>query len=101
MEFFLPEADERLKSGFSVDLSIVLEKAENVLYIPVSALVPAASAGLENTIHDTPVFLVYVVRDMDIERFEVETGLQAGRWVEIKSGLNEGDVVVVDPSALR
>jgi HlyD family secretion protein len=91
MEFRLLNTDSRLKAGFSVDVDIVLEKAENVLYIPASALLPSPNGGAA----------VYVVRGMEAVSVAVETGLSAGRNVEIKDGLQEGDAVVTDPSGLR
>jgi multidrug efflux pump subunit AcrA (membrane-fusion protein) len=81
-----------MKAGMSVDVSIVLEKAVNVLAIPASAvqvtdgkdyvLLPAspAAAGEKNP---------------QPQQAEVTVGLRADDLVEIRSGLSEGQVIIV------
>lgn len=74
--------------GMNVDAEIVIESRENVLRLPASAinrgntvtLAHSGSAGEKNA---------------EQNRVRVETGLNDGRYVEIISGLNEGDEVVV------
>jgi multidrug efflux pump subunit AcrA (membrane-fusion protein) len=82
--------DSGMKAGMSVDVSIELQKAENVLAIPASAvqvtdgkdyvLLPASlSAG----------------RNAQPQRVEVTVGLRADDLVEIKSGLTEGQAIII------
>lgn len=79
-----------LLPGMNVDAEIVVEEAENVLAIPVSSL----NRGN----------IVYIKADKKDKNkddgapegyrtVEVETGLSNDDYIEIKSGLNEGDLI--------
>ncbi len=75
--------DHKIRSGYSANAEIVLERAEQVLSVPESAL--------EFDGDDT---FVYRKTGADkYERLQVGTGLSDGVNIEIKSGLSEGDVV--------
>ena len=81
----LDKADGML-SGMSADVVITIEGVENALLIPVDAL------------HQTrATAYVYTQYDEETGEFsgmvEVTTGLQNSSYVEITSGLAEGDVV--------
>lgn len=115
---------DKLIPGMNVSASIVIEKVENVLRIPVSALrrgnvviAKTDSDGVEQKTQGAPggnnangggtdkkgknaansdsPFL----RNLDIpdgyKAIFVETGLTDDDYVEIKAGLNEGDTVVL------
>ena len=58
--------------------------AEDVLYLPVNALHTEGNLSY-----------VYVMKEEGQERVTVETGVQTDSFVEIASGLQEGDVVYV------
>ena len=75
--------DHKIRSGYSANAEIVLEKAEQVLSVPESAL--------EFVGDDT---FVYRMNDAgEYERVQIETGLSDGVNIEIKSGLQAGDKV--------
>ena len=79
------EVDERIKSGMSADLTIETNKKENVLFIPYRAIVFKDGKKI-----------VRVSEGKEIREAEVETGLKGNEGeVEIVSGLNEGDQVIV------
>jgi multidrug efflux pump subunit AcrA (membrane-fusion protein) len=65
------------------DVTLEIEKLPNVLVIPDSAL---AVEGTKK--------LIWVVRDGTAHRVQVETGLDDGNQVEIRSGLKRGEQVV-------
>jgi len=69
----------KLRLGFNGDATIKLARVENVLKLPVDAVIDGQVIlpGKEET------------------KKEVETGLEGETEIEIKSGLNEGDIVVV------
>lgn len=71
-------------SGMNASVSIVLETEDNVLTVPVDALVEM----------DSKVY-VYTSYDEETETFggltEVTTGKSDGSLVEIVSGLSQGD----------
>lgn len=70
-----------LLPGTSADVEVVLETREGVLRIPTSALLSGNR--------------VLVVRDDELEQRSVEIGLRNWDVTEIRSGLAEGDAVVL------
>ena len=76
-------ADHRIRSGYSANAEIVLERAEQVLSVPESAL--------EFDGDDTYVYRKNASGAYD--RIQVQTGLSDGVNIEIKEGLNAGDIV--------
>ena len=71
-----------IRSGYSANAEIVLQKAEDVLSIPESAI------QFEGD--DT---FVYIKTADGYEKQPVQTGVSDGVTIEIKSGLSEGDKV--------
>lgn len=89
---------EGLRPGMNVDAEIILEEAENVLSVPVEAVnrgglvlvtrdSPSASAAAAQ---EAPEGYVYVT---------VETGVSDDDYIEVTSGLQEGDTVAYVPSS--
>ena len=74
--------DGALKLGMNGKARITLAKAENVIAVPVDAVY-----------EDGETNYVTVLKGDEPEEVEVETGLQNDEFIEIKSGLKEGDVV--------
>jgi RND family efflux transporter MFP subunit len=83
-----------LKPGMSAEVTIFAdESAEPVLVVPVQAVLGTISAGAERKI--------YVVGDNgNTELRDIVVGMSNERVVEIKSGLQEGDRVVLNPASL-
>ena len=75
--------DHRIRSGYSANAEIVLEQVEQVLSVPESAL--------EFVGDETYVYRMNAAGEY--ERVQVETGLSDGVNIEIKSGLQKGDMV--------
>lgn len=79
------QSDKMIRSGYSANAEIVLETVENVLTVPESAL---------QFIQDYTFVYIKDAKSKSGYRLQkVETGLSDGVNIEIKSGLNEGDVV--------
>lgn len=80
-------SDERqgIKPGMTADIVIEAEKKENVLAIPRGAV----SKKNGNKI-------VKVLKGKNIEEKQVEVGLEGDEYVEITSGLSEGEEVIID-----
>lgn len=74
--------DPRIVSGISVKADIISQTLNNVLFIPVEAVFEKGGQ-----------FYVYRDNGSDPEEVVVEIGLANDMYVEIKNGLNEGDVV--------
>ena len=79
-----------VRAGMTADVEIISASQENALLIPLRAV-------------HTEGGLAYVDRlaGGSVERVEVELGLMTDTEVEIASGLEEGDVVVVVAGATR
>ena len=77
------QSDKMIRSGYSANAEIVLETVKNVLTIPESSLQFVGD--------DTFVMLKSDGGKYRMQK--VETGLSDGVNIEVKSGLNEGDVV--------
>jgi len=80
----VPNAPAGLRAGMTAQASITTEERLGVVAAPVTALVPTAEG--------------FVVRlqaeDGTISNVPVEVGIRGGYYVEIVSGLSEGDRVV-------
>ena len=86
-----------LLPGMNVDGVITLEEANGVLAIPVDALM----RGNRVYVKDETVTEQQGPVPAGFRSVEVETGLTNDSYVEIKSGLSEGDVVYVAESTAR
>ena len=84
-----------LLPGMNVDGVITLEEANDVLTIPVDALM----RGNQVYIKDDSVKEQQGSVPAGFKAVEVETGLTNDSYVEIKSGLSEGDTVYVAKSS--
>lgn len=77
---------EGMLTGMSASVDVKIEGVENALIIPVDALNQTSSSSY-----------VYTTYDEDTKEYggktEVQAGISNNNYVEIKSGLNEGDTV--------
>jgi macrolide-specific efflux system membrane fusion protein len=81
----LPDPPAGLRAGMTAQASITTEERLGVVAAPVTALVPTDGGG----------FIVRVQgEDGVITNVDVEVGIRGGYYVEIVSGLSEGDRVV-------
>jgi HlyD family secretion protein len=74
-----------LKTGMTGKVTIIINKLQNVLYVPIQSVV---------TVEDKKVCYV---AGSPAEKRNVETGLFNDNFVEIKSGLAEGEKVLLNP----
>ncbi|MBR2916859.1 MAG: efflux RND transporter periplasmic adaptor subunit [Clostridia bacterium] len=92
VEIIIDEPGE-LRSGMSVNASIIVAEARDVLSIPESALNGAKDGKATVYISNGKESENAVFPD-DFEAREVEYGMSNGTLAEIKSGLSEGEIVV-------
>ncbi|MGI6054356.1 MAG: efflux RND transporter periplasmic adaptor subunit [Clostridium sp.] len=78
----LPEADA-LSAGTSVRITVVSERADQVMTVPVDAIY-----------YDGGVGQVYVYENGTVHKKEVEVGLYDSQLAEIKSGLSGEELVI-------
>ena len=79
----VPE-DFQLTEGLTITVSIVVEERNDVLLVPIQAII---SRGRET--------LVQVLKDGVIEERSITVGISNWQYAEITSGLSEGEQVVV------
>src|SRR5580658_9773412 len=84
VEVDVPNSEGVFKAGMYASVTLSVQDADGVLAIPLQAL----SAG------DAPTVLV-VGKDNRVEAREVVVGMRTASLAEIRSGLSEGDLVVV------
>ncbi|MFH1781394.1 MAG: biotin/lipoyl-binding protein [Patescibacteria group bacterium] len=86
--------DDRIKSGMTVNAEIIIESVDDVLVVSGSAV---NSQGDEDYVEVVEANSKGgVVYDVTPKKVTVETGATDDLDVEIKSGLEEGDLVVID-----
>lgn len=84
--FHLTDESAYLQSGDSGEINLLVSEKENVLYIPNRTV---------TTVNDRKI--VYVEDENGIRGVrDVETGLVTDKYIEIVSGLKEGDSVIVE-----
>jgi len=76
---------DAIKTGMTGKVTIIIDKLPDVLYVPIQSVV---------TVEDKKICYV---AGSPAERREVETGLFNDNFVEIKSGLTEGEKVLLNP----
>ena len=89
----LDESVEDLKPDMSAEVTIMVDSAkESVLAVPLQAIVGGAESG--------PKRKVYIKTATGTDEREVELGAFNERMVEILSGIQEGDEVILNPKVL-
>jgi HlyD family secretion protein len=75
-----------IKPGMSAKAEILVDHLDNIVYVPIQAVVP--NAGKQ---------LCYLLRGMKSEPREVEAGQFNDEFIQIKKGLKEGERVLLHP----
>lgn len=89
------EDSGELLPGMNVDAVIILDSAENALCVPAGALM----RGNRVYVKDETSTEAHGSVPAGFQAVNVETGIISDDYVEVLSGLSEGDVVYVDPNA--
>jgi HlyD family secretion protein len=98
----LEDPPENLKPGLSASADIITARKDNVLAIPISALALREKEGESTTIEPEQEEGVYVVQESRVRFTPIQKGIMGELKIEIISGLEEGQEVVIGPySALR
>jgi len=85
-EVHVNEVDNDLRPGYSCNVEIIVAQYDDVLSVPLQAV---------HKVKGKPT--VHVLTDTGSEARTVEIGLDNNRMVHIKSGLKEGDKVLLSP----
>lgn len=81
-----PEKVNKLRPGLTASVEIMVSHRDNVLQIPVQAVVSIGGRPF-----------VFVVKDEKVERVEIEVGQSNDKMTEVTSKLSEGDQIVMNP----
>lgn len=84
MEVSLPNKDRILHSGQIVSVVLIRQLLKNVIMIPLAAVIPMEKGNA-----------VYVANSSVAKRRDVQIGIIKGEDVQIKSGLDEGDKLII------
>lgn len=98
IEVQLNEKDSRLKSGLFGEFYIQVTAKENTVVIPENSLLRQTEVIIDRDKGiQTPVrkYYVYLVKDSRAELVEVEPGISSNGRIEIKSGMNNGDTLII------
>lgn len=79
-----PEQPEGIRSGMTADIVIKTNKKLDVLRVPRNAIDIIKGKAL-----------VQIANGKEVEDREIETGLEGNDYIEILSGLQEGDEIVI------
>jgi len=84
---YLSETDKSLLPGLTVSCRIIIDKLEDVLFVPIDAIVT-----------ELGINYVYKKTATGFKKVEIETGRSNSDYTVIVKGLDEGDVVAMtDP----
>jgi len=87
-------AASSLLYGLSANLTIIEESAKSVLYVPVGAVYKQNGKQYVDVVTATTEELTSENISQYTKTVEVVTGISNYNYIEIKSGLNEGDVIM-------
>jgi HlyD family secretion protein len=77
-----------LKTGMTGKVEVLIDGLQDVLYVPIQSVVT----------HADETKVCYVTTNNRLEKREVETGLFNDDFVEIRTGLTEGEKVLLNPA---
>ena len=98
----LEDPPSDLKPGLSASADIIIAKKEDVLAVPISALVLKDKVTDNENAENEQEEGVFIVQESRVKFVPTQKGIMGELLIEITSGLDEGQDVVVGPySALR
>lgn len=89
------------RPGMSASVDIITNRIYGVLSLPIQAVTTredtAKTAKKSSELKADPVEVVFVLKGDIVEMRKVETGIQDSYYIEIKSGLQNDEEVIVSP----
>lgn len=82
------EKEKGIKPGMSADIEIVIDTLKNVIYVPAHTVIERKGKKM-----------VYIIDGKRARLIPVEIGMGTWNYIEIKKGLKEGDIIVMNPDA--
>lgn len=90
IEIFPKEGIKYLKPGMSIDVEVILDLVENVLFVPSYAIMDKKGEKI-----------VYVANGNRAKEIPVTIGMNNYETTEIKSGLKEGEMVILPSNIIK
>lgn len=87
-EISIIDPTEEMRPGMSCSVEVLVEELEDAIYVPVQAVFRHGAGNV-----------AFLVDGPDFELRDVEIGRHNDKWVQILSGLTEGDEVLLAPPA--
>ena len=78
--------------GLSASVDIVIEKAEDILYVPIQAVYTENGKSYVDILVSEQIDSENM--EQSVKKMEVTTGINDYSYIEITSGLKEGDIIV-------
>ncbi|MGA3020228.1 MAG: efflux RND transporter periplasmic adaptor subunit [Bryobacteraceae bacterium] len=96
-EVDVPNADLVLIPGMYAEVTLTLSRRNSVLTIPITAVDVDAETASQNGASDAPAAgrVMVITPTSHVEVRKISLGLETANQVEVRSGLNEGDMVVI------
>lgn len=88
--FAIDNPDQALKPGFTAKVEVIVDRGEDVLLVPYEALCREGETDY-----------VYLAGEERALRRDLVLGREVSEGVEVLEGLEEGDAVVITPSAVK
>jgi len=89
---FETEEDIDIYYGLSSNASIITQKAEDVLYVPIQSVYKESGKSYVDLLISDQVDMENISKS--IKKLEVTTGINDYLYIEVISGLKEGDIIV-------
>lgn len=90
VKLLVENTEGAIRPGMFATVDILSESAENVMAVPVEAIITQGGQAS----------VLVQAGESSVEERSIETGLDAGSMVQVLSGLEEGDVVIVKGAGL-
>jgi RND family efflux transporter MFP subunit len=96
-EVDVPNADLLLIPGMYAEVTLTLSRRNAVLTVPITAVDADAETASQGSGSEAPAGgrVMVVTPNNRVEVRKIELGLETANQVEVRSGLNEGDMVVI------
>jgi RND family efflux transporter MFP subunit len=96
-EVDVPNTDLVLIPGMYAEVTLSLARRNAVLTVPITAVDVEAEAAPRNGATDAPSVgsVMVITQNSRVETRKISLGLETANQVEVRSGLNEGDMVVI------
>ncbi|MGE5627348.1 MAG: efflux RND transporter periplasmic adaptor subunit [Solirubrobacterales bacterium] len=89
VEAAITDSDENIKVGYEADADIILDDRQDALQVSFEAVQDEAGTGKK--------YVFVVGTNGKVEKRYIETGLDTDYYIEVKSGLKEGEKCVSNP----